>query len=95
MFASAGERFNVAAAMDCTDESVNPQLDCVTPLRLLLASEKDPKRWRAEVKDMESHNAKRSEQPEWKKNHVNVVQYLRSRCKLDRYVYGEVSWLSL
>jgi hypothetical protein len=63
-----------------------PQLNCITPLRLLLAKESNPKRWESEVKFMEAHNEERRETPIWKNNQINVVEYLRSACKLaNRY----------
>ncbi|XP_012268035.2 SET domain-containing protein SmydA-8 isoform X2 [Athalia rosae] len=83
VLAEAGEKFNVSAAVEGGNGNGVLQLDCVTPLRLLIASERDAERWRIEVKNMEAHNLKRAEQPAWKQNHVNIVEYLRSRCKLD------------
>jgi hypothetical protein len=63
-----------------------PQLNCITPLRLLLAKESDPKRWESEVKFMEAHNEERRQTPIWENNHINIVKYLRTACKLaDRY----------
>ncbi|XP_046607195.1 SET domain-containing protein SmydA-8-like [Neodiprion virginianus] len=90
VFAASGEKFNVIAAIDGDTVNASPQLDCVSPLRLLIASEKDPIRWMTEVKDMEAHNLKRSQQLEWKRSQVNIVEYLRSRCKLDRFSEDEL-----
>ncbi|KAJ8953591.1 hypothetical protein NQ318_003014 [Aromia moschata] len=61
------------------------QYECITPLRVLLAKEKDPKRWEEEVKFMEPHNDVRKEKPIWEFNQHNVVEYLRGPCKLDRF----------
>jgi hypothetical protein len=59
-----------------------PQLNCIAPLRLLLAKESNPERWETEVKFMESHNEERRQTPIWENNQINVVEYLRSACKL-------------
>jgi hypothetical protein len=59
-----------------------PQLNCITPLRLLLAKELSPERWESEVKLMEAHNEERRKTPIWENNQINVVEYLRSACKL-------------
>lgn len=61
-----------------------PQLECITPLRLLLASEKDSERWEKQVKKMEAHNKKRQGNCQWKADHVNIVEYIRNRLKLTR-----------
>lgn len=80
----ANERFNVQAALEEPNENGVPQLECITPLRLLLESEKNPERWNNEVKNMESHNKIRSQKKQWKLNQVNVVEYIRKRLKLER-----------
>ncbi|XP_034951071.1 SET domain-containing protein SmydA-8 [Chelonus insularis] len=85
VFAAAKEKFNVSAAMDEANATECPQLECITPLRLLLASEKFPERWEKEVKIMEAHNAKRCVKKQWKIDHVNIVGFLRDRLKLDRF----------
>ena len=59
-----------------------PQLNCIAPLRLLLAKESNPERWESEVKFMETHNEERRQTPLWENNQINVVEYLRSACKL-------------
>jgi hypothetical protein len=70
-----------------------PQLNCIAPLRLLLAKESNPERWESEVKFMESHNEKRRQTPIWENNQINVVEYLRRACKLaDRY--GIKNWFT-
>ncbi|KAK9893097.1 hypothetical protein WA026_023770 [Henosepilachna vigintioctopunctata] len=61
------------------------QYECITPLRLLLAKENNPQRWEEEVAQMESHNGKRKELPIWAFNQVNVVEYLRGPCKLNKF----------
>ncbi|CAK9831508.1 SET domain-containing protein SmydA-8, isoform A [Anthophora retusa] len=85
IFVQANEKFNVQAALEETNENGVPQLECVTPLRLLLQSEKSPEIWNSEVKTMESHNKIRSQKPHWKSDQVNVVEYIRNRLKLDRF----------
>ncbi|XP_076662822.1 SET domain-containing protein SmydA-8 isoform X1 [Andrena cerasifolii] len=85
IFAQANEKFNVAAALEETNENGIPQLECVTPLRLLLESEKNPERWNNEVKGMEDHNKIRCQKGHWKSDQVNVVEYLRKQLKLDRF----------
>lgn len=85
IFAQANEKFNVAAAFEETNESGVPQLECITPLRLLLESEKSPERWNNEVKQMEAHNKERSQREHWKSDQVNVVAYLRNQLKLERF----------
>ena len=85
IFAQANEKFNVAAALEETNENGIPQLECVTPLRLLLESEKNPERWNNEVKGMEDHNKIRCQKGQWKSDQVNVVEYLRKQLKLDRF----------
>jgi hypothetical protein len=72
-----------------------PQLNCITPLRLLLAKESNLERWESEVKFMEAHNKKWRETPVWKNNQINVVEYLRSACKLANRYDARLSFLSL
>lgn len=90
VFAKANEKFNVEAALDPSNENGIPQLECITPLRLLLASEKDPERWEKEVKTMEAHNQIRSQKQHWKSDHVNVVEYIRKQLKLDRFTEEQI-----
>ncbi|XP_037035204.1 SET domain-containing protein SmydA-8-like [Bradysia coprophila] len=62
------------------------QLDCITPLRLLLAKDSDPKRWDEEVSIMEHHEMNRRNTDQWKMDHRNVVEFLHGPCKLnDRF----------
>ena len=72
------------AALEETNENGIPQLECITPLRLLLESEKNSERWNNEVKDMEAHNKIRSQKKQWQLNQVNIIEYIRKRLKLDR-----------
>ncbi|XP_053995158.1 SET domain-containing protein SmydA-8 [Hylaeus volcanicus] len=85
IFVEANEKFNASAALEETNPNGVPQLECVTPLRLLLESERNPERWNKEVRDMEAHNKIRSQKEHWKSDHVNVVEYLRKRLKLERF----------
>lgn len=83
IFSAVREKFDINSAVE--NENGIPQLECITPLRLLLASEKFPERWNNEVKEMESHNNARSKGNQWKTDHVNIVLYIRDRLKLDRF----------
>jgi len=85
VFAQANEKFNVDAALNENNEKGIPQLECITPLRLLLESERNSERWNKEVKDMEAHNKIRCQKKQWESDRVNIVNYLRNRLKLDRY----------
>jgi hypothetical protein len=87
VFAESKEKFNVEVALRNEQQNGVPQLECITPLRLLLASEKDAERWKREVKDMETHNKNRCQKSQWNTDHVNIVEYLRKRLKLERYEY--------
>lgn len=70
--------------MEEVNENGVPQLECITPLRLLLESEKNPERWNNEVKDMEAHNKIRCQKEHWKSDQANVVDYIRKQLKLNR-----------
>ncbi|KAH8378379.1 hypothetical protein KR093_011085 [Drosophila rubida] len=60
-----------------------PQLDCIMPLRVLLAKEAQPERWQNEVAPMEHHEQQRRENADvWHADRVNIAQYLRGPCKL-------------
>ncbi|XP_011506599.1 PREDICTED: uncharacterized protein LOC105369055 [Ceratosolen solmsi marchali] len=85
IFAESKEKFNVEVALCNEQQNGIPQLECITPLRLLLASEKDDERWKREVKDMETHNKNRCQKSQWSTDHVNIVEYLRKRLKLERF----------
>ncbi|XP_061938952.1 SET domain-containing protein SmydA-8-like isoform X1 [Apis cerana] len=85
IFAQANEKFNVQAALEETNENGVPQLECITPLRLLLESEKNPERWKNEVKDMEAHNKIRNQKKQWKSDQINIVEYIRKQLKLERF----------
>ncbi|XP_013101327.2 SET domain-containing protein SmydA-8 isoform X2 [Stomoxys calcitrans] len=83
IFAEANVRF----AGNVGEDGVCAQLDCITPLRVLLAKEADPERWEKEVAPMEYHDKERRENSElWNADLVNIAQYLRGPCKLgDRF----------
>ncbi|CAH0392289.1 unnamed protein product [Bemisia tabaci] len=81
VFSAANAKYQVPADLF----EYSPQLDCVTPLRLLLASESNSKRWNEEVKDMEAHIEARKKTPYWENEQTNVVKFLRERCKLERF----------
>lgn len=61
------------------------QYECITPLRVLLAKEKDPKRWQEQVAEMTAHNEVRKSKSIWEFNQKNIVEYLRGPCKLERF----------
>ncbi|XP_014610022.1 PREDICTED: protein msta, isoform B [Polistes canadensis] len=90
VFVEAKEKFNIAAALEQNNENGIPQLECITPLRLLLESLKNPERWEKEVKNMEAHNKMRIQKPHWKSDHVNVVEYLRKQLKFDKFSEEEI-----
>ncbi|XP_011560447.3 SET domain-containing protein SmydA-8 [Plutella xylostella] len=82
LFAAARVRFQPVD--DWTASS--PQLDCITPLRLLLAREQDPTRWQQELVAMETHSAARQLRPAWRADQVNIADFLVDHCKLgDRF----------
>lgn len=58
------------------------QLDCITPLRMLLEKEVNPIRWQNEIEPMEHHRDKRFGSPSWMIDAQNVVGYLLGPCKL-------------
>lgn len=84
VFVEAREKFNTAIALNEELQTGVPQLECITPLRLLLASEKDPERWEKQVQKMEAHNKKRHGNCQWKADQVNIVDYIRNRLKLTK-----------
>ncbi|XP_039275639.1 SET domain-containing protein SmydA-8-like isoform X6 [Nilaparvata lugens] len=61
----------------------SPQLECITPLRVLLTKETDPERWKKEVLLMESHSKERKKSEHWNVEKVNIVDFLLKRCKLE------------
>lgn len=64
----------------------NPQYECITALRLLQLREKDRTKWE-EVMEMESHCDKRKTNEEfWNAEGVNTVEFIRNRCKMERWV---------
>lgn len=58
------------------------QLDCITPLRVLLESEANPQRWKDEVELMEDHSDKRRDTEAWEADQQNIVGYLQGPCGL-------------
>ncbi|XP_044258666.1 SET domain-containing protein SmydA-8-like [Tribolium madens] len=52
------------------------QYEGITPLRMLLAKEKDPKRWLEEIEGLESKN-------EIRKINTKIVDFVRNVCKLE------------
>ncbi|XP_032595158.1 SET domain-containing protein SmydA-8 isoform X2 [Drosophila grimshawi] len=73
----------VTFAGNVGEDGVCPQLDCITPLRVLLAKEAQPERWLNEVAPMEHHEEARRENADiWHADRVNIAQYLRGPCKL-------------
>lgn len=61
---------------------ISAQLECITPLRTLIASEKQNDRWENEVNNMEAHIEERRKKTEWGAEQVNVVKFLAEACKL-------------
>lgn len=59
------------------------QLDCVTPLRVLLTKDKEPERWSREVEPMEFHDEARRKHKYFEIDQNNVVNYLVNHCKCD------------
>ncbi|XP_060804870.1 SET domain-containing protein SmydA-8 [Amyelois transitella] len=78
VFANAKVRFQPVE--DWTAST--PQLDCITPLRMLLAKEKDPDRWHRDLEPMETHTEARKEKPAWAADQVNIADFLVDHCKL-------------
>jgi hypothetical protein len=68
------------------------QLDCITPLRVILKRENDLVRWENEVNEMEDHREKRFDSDTWKADEQNIVKYLlMGPCKLSqRNVDGDL-----
>lgn len=55
MFKAAGAKF-----VDVKDPTaIDPQYECITPMRVLLARERNKDRWEKEVEIMESHTEER------------------------------------
>lgn len=67
------------------------QLDCVTPLRVILQKEENPQRWRDEVEPMQDHKEERFNTPAWNADQQNIIGYLLGPCKLkDRGITEEL-----
>lgn len=60
------------------------QLDCITPLRILLVKDADPVRWEKDVEPMEDHREQRFNSPTWNADAQNVAGYLLGPCKLNQ-----------
>ena len=58
------------------------QLDCITPLRVLLESEANSQRWMDEVELVEHHSDKRRNGEAWDADQQNIVAYLQEPCEL-------------
>jgi hypothetical protein len=58
------------------------QLDCITPLRVLLEKEENQVRWENEVIPMEHHRKERFGSVTWNADQQNIVGYLLGPCKL-------------
>lgn len=86
VFTAANVRFDVKAENNSAN-TPSPQYECITPLRMLLAKERHPIRWNVEVVDLMAHTEDRKTQPDWTIEHVNVVQFLRGKCKLADRLY--------
>lgn len=78
LFAKHGSKFQNVE--DSSEACV--QLDCITPLRVLLAKEANPDWWNAEIVMMEDHRAERDGNAFWKADQSNVVAFLRDSCGL-------------
>ncbi|KAJ0174527.1 hypothetical protein K1T71_009635 [Dendrolimus kikuchii] len=78
VFSTAKVRFQPVE--DWTASS--PQLDCITPLRVLLAKEKHPERWALELEPMETHTEARQKRPTWDADQINIAEFLVDHCKL-------------
>ncbi|KAH1015916.1 hypothetical protein HUJ04_007226 [Dendroctonus ponderosae] len=81
VFSNAKVKFQTVE--DPTDVCL--QYECITPLRMLLEKERDPKRWEEEISIMEAHNEERKSRPIWEFNQHNIVEYIRGPCKMDKY----------
>ncbi|VVC87245.1 unnamed protein product [Leptidea sinapis] len=78
--ALSAARVQFQPVQDWTEAS--PQLDCITPLRMLLAKERDPSRWQQEIDMMETHTEERKKQASWAADYNNIVNFLLNHCKL-------------
>ncbi|XP_054268705.1 SET domain-containing protein SmydA-8 [Macrosteles quadrilineatus] len=93
VFKAAGVRYKPETEEQLSSLNGSPQFECITPLRVLLQRDRDPERWEAEVKDLEAHTEGRKTDPDWEIEQVNVVEFLRNKCKLaDRFTEDEIHW---
>ncbi|KRT82251.1 SET domain-containing protein, partial [Oryctes borbonicus] len=76
----AGAKVRFTPVENCSESCL--QYECITPLRVLLAMEKNKARWDEEVNRMETHTDKRKTKEIWNFYQVNVVDFLRGPCKL-------------
>ncbi|XP_063704203.1 SET domain-containing protein SmydA-8-like [Culicoides brevitarsis] len=60
-----------------------PQFECITPLRVLLAIEKNPKFFEQQVSLMEYHDVARRASAFWDADQQNIVNFLLTRCKFE------------
>lgn len=65
------------------------QLDCITPLRVLLERQSNFARWASEVDIMEHHREKRFGTPSWNMDSHNIVGYLLGPCKMRAFKIDE------
>lgn len=66
------------------------QLDCITPLRMLLRKETDPHEWDNAIMKMEYHPKERYDSPIYRADETNVVRYLRGPCNLKERFSAEL-----
>uniref|UniRef100_A0A336M3G2 CSON011387 protein n=1 Tax=Culicoides sonorensis TaxID=179676 RepID=A0A336M3G2_CULSO len=58
-----------------------PQFECITPMRLLLAIERNPEYYEKQVSLMEFHDEARRKSPFWEMDQNNIVNLLLGPCK--------------
>lgn len=58
------------------------QLDCITPLRVIIEKKANPLRWKKEVEPMQHHREERINTPAWNADQQNIVGYLLGPCQL-------------
>lgn len=51
---------------------------------MLISKEKNAKRWDNEVSMMEDHETERRNRPTWEIDNVNITEYLRGPCLLEK-----------
>lgn len=60
-----------------------PQYECITPMRVLLAIERNPQYYEEQVSKMEFHDEARRGSPFWDVDQVNIVGLLLGPCKFE------------